>query len=67
MSARIRERTNESPPPVEKEGVEEKDDQDVENGEDAGQEEIDRPAADEGADVQKVILKDAEGKKNSRG
>ena len=50
----------------EKEGVEEKDHEDIEPGENAGQEEIDRSPADEGADVQKVIFEDAEGEKNGR-
>ena len=44
--------------------MEEKDDQDIERGQDSGQEEIDRSAADEGADVQKIVLEDAEGEKN---
>jgi hypothetical protein len=46
--------------------VEEKDDEDIEAGENAGQEEINRSPADEGTDVQKVIFEDAEGEKNSR-
>ena len=48
---------------AEKEGLEEKDDQDIERCENAGEEEVDRPPADEGADVQKIIFEDAEGEK----
>ena len=54
-------------PGRQKEGMEEKDDQDVQGGQDAGQEDIDRPAADEGADIQQVVLEDAEGQERRRG
>ena len=45
--------------------MKEEDDKDVENGEDPGQKEVDRSAAEEVAEVQEVILKNAEGENNS--
>ena len=45
--------------------MEEKDDQDVKRRENADEKEVDRPPADQGADVQKIILEDTEVKNNS--
>ncbi|EKD22364.1 MAG: hypothetical protein ACD_87C00028G0003 [uncultured bacterium] len=49
---------------LEKEGMEQKDNEDVKCGENARQDDIARSSADEDADVQKIIFQDAESEKN---